>query len=130
MTRTVGVVGLGNMGGALAANLVDREFEVITHDLAGPDRNPTGALFVGSVAELAASVPTVVFSLPDGAASQAVAAALVDTSDRRVAHVVDTSTIGVRAAEATEALLTRPASATSTHLSPVASPAPGLARSR
>ena len=34
----VGVVGLGNMGSALAANLVGAGFAVVGHDAAGPDR--------------------------------------------------------------------------------------------
>ena len=38
----VGVVGLGNMGGALAANLVRSGHGVVVHDALGPDRAPDG----------------------------------------------------------------------------------------
>jgi len=41
----VGVVGLGNMGSALAANLVNARCEVYAFDLAGPSRMPAGAQF-------------------------------------------------------------------------------------
>ena len=105
MSTTVGFVGLGNMGSVLAANLVASGLDVVTHDLAGTDRNPDGATFVDSIAELATRAPVVVLSLPDGRASDAVARALVEAPDRRVAHVVDTSTVGLEAAEAIAALL-------------------------
>ena len=39
----VGFVGLGNMGSALATNLVRAGQELTTHDVAGPDRSPEGA---------------------------------------------------------------------------------------
>ncbi len=46
-----------------------------------------------------------VCSLPDGAASEQVARAVVAVTDRRVTHVIDTSTIGVPAAQSIAALL-------------------------
>ena len=104
MPTTVGFVGLGNMGSVLAANLVASGLDVVTHDLAGADRNPDGATFVDSIAELATRAPVVVLSLPDGRASDAVARALIEAPDRSVAHVVDTSTVGLEAAEAIAAL--------------------------
>ena len=97
---TVGIVGLGNMGNALAANLVGARFTVVGHDAAGPDRAPRGVTHVGSVAEVARAADVVVCSLPDGAASDAVVSALVTTADRVATHVVDTSTVGVAAARA------------------------------
>ena len=50
----IGVVGLGSMGGALAANLVASGHDVVAHDVAGPERRPHGAVFVWSVGELRA----------------------------------------------------------------------------
>jgi 3-hydroxyisobutyrate dehydrogenase-like beta-hydroxyacid dehydrogenase len=47
----------------------------------------------------------VVLSLPDGAASEAVARGLVTAADRVTTHVVDTSTIGTAAAETIATLL-------------------------
>ena len=49
MADPVGFVGLGNMGHALATNLVSSGFDVLTHDIAGADRNPDGATFVVDV---------------------------------------------------------------------------------
>ena len=102
---TVGVVGLGNMGAALAANLVGAGHEVVAHDALGPDRAPAGARHVASVGEVVAAAPVVVLSLPDGAASEQVAGELLAAADRRVTHVVDTSTVGVEASRTVAALL-------------------------
>lgn len=101
----VGVVGLGNMGRELAANLVSRAGEVVTHDLAGPAHNPAGAVFVDSVGELVRRVDVVVFSLPDGAAAATVATAVVAAPERRCRLVIDTSTVGLSAARSTAAAL-------------------------
>ena len=70
---TVGFVGLGNMGSVLAANLVGSGHDVVSHDVAGPERNPDGATFVDDLAQLAGRADVVVLSLPDGAASERVA---------------------------------------------------------
>jgi len=94
----VGVVGLGNMGSALASNLVAAGFAVTGHDVAGPDRAPAGVRFVPSLSEAARAADVLVFSLPHGDASERVARELTGTRDRRATHVVDTSTIGVAAA--------------------------------
>jgi 3-hydroxyisobutyrate dehydrogenase len=91
---TVGFVGLGNMGNVLASNLVACGHDVLASDVAGPTRAPDGVTFAGSVAEVARGSDIVVLSLPDDTASEQVVRDIVDTADRRVAHVVDTSTIG------------------------------------
>ena len=101
----VGVVGLGNMGGALAANLVAHGHDVLAHDVAGPGRTPDGATFVPDLTAVATGAATVVLSLPDGAVSERVAGEIAATSGRRTAHVVDTSTIGVAAARSIDARL-------------------------
>jgi 3-hydroxyisobutyrate dehydrogenase len=90
----VGFVGLGNMGAALADNLVGAGAAVVAYDLAGPGRRPDGADWADDLPALARRATTVVLSLPDGAASEVVAHALRDAPDGVVAHVVDTSTIG------------------------------------
>jgi 3-hydroxyisobutyrate dehydrogenase len=102
---TVGFVGLGNMGGVLASNLVDTGHEVITHDVAGPARSPNGASFAGDVLEIARRADVVLFSLPDGQASSLVAQEIVGTAERRTTHIIDTSTIGVTASQRVEASL-------------------------
>jgi 3-hydroxyisobutyrate dehydrogenase-like beta-hydroxyacid dehydrogenase len=101
----VGFVGLGNMGRALAVNLVASGHDVVAHDALGPARTPEGATPVADVAEVARRAEVVVLSLPDGAASQQVAEAISGTADRRTTHVVDTSTVGLAAARGVAALL-------------------------
>jgi 3-hydroxyisobutyrate dehydrogenase-like beta-hydroxyacid dehydrogenase len=101
----VGFVGLGNMGSALAANLVDVGHAVVAHDALGSARAPRGSEYVESIGDVARAADVVVFSLPDGAASESVARELLARADRRVTHVVDTSTVGPRAAQAIAALL-------------------------
>jgi 3-hydroxyisobutyrate dehydrogenase-like beta-hydroxyacid dehydrogenase len=96
--RRVGVVGLGNIGSVLAANLVESGLDVVTHDLGGSSNNPPGAVFASSIDELARHAEVVVCSLPDGAASEQVARGIVRAAPRDAACVVDTSTIGVAAA--------------------------------
>ena len=103
--RTVGFVGLGNMGGVLAANLVATGHPVVTHDALGPARAPEGAAHVPAVAEVGEQADVVVLSLPDGAASRQVARDLLAAAGRRVRCVVDTSTIGVAAARDVAELL-------------------------
>lgn len=95
---TVGFVGLGNMGGALAANLVERGHDVVAYDSAGPARTPAGTTACKNVAEVARRARIVVLSLPDGYVSQKVAREITDAAGRRTAYVVDTSTVGVSAA--------------------------------
>ncbi|NUS82047.1 MAG: NAD(P)-dependent oxidoreductase [Streptomyces sp.] len=95
---TVGFVGLGNMGGVLASNLVRSGFEVVAYDAAGPARTPPGARWAQGPADVARAADTVVLSLPDGEVCAQVVRELAGTFDRRVTHVVDTSTVGVTAA--------------------------------
>jgi 3-hydroxyisobutyrate dehydrogenase len=102
----VGFVGLGNMGGALAANLVERGHDVFACDAAGSARCPEGATFVNDIAALARNCPIVVLSLPDGTASEAVCREVATTDQRNTTHVIDTSTIGLAAATTINALLT------------------------
>jgi 3-hydroxyisobutyrate dehydrogenase-like beta-hydroxyacid dehydrogenase len=102
---TVGFVGLGNMGSVLAANLVGVGLDVVTHDVAGAARNPDGATFVPSLAELADRATVVVLSLPDGTVSEQVCGAIAAASPRQTTTVIDTSTIGVAAARHIAAVL-------------------------
>jgi len=101
----VGVVGLGNMGSALAANLVGAGFTVIGHDTAGPARAPAGVDHVASAADVGRAADVMVCSLPDGNASEMVAGELLATENRVTTHVVDTSTVGVAASRHVDALL-------------------------
>ena len=102
---TVGFVGLGNMGGVLASNVIRAGLRLVAYDAAGPQRTPEGATHAADVAQVARQADVVVLSLPDGTASEQVAAEIVAAADRRASHVVDTSTIGVGAAQRVAALL-------------------------
>lgn len=68
VTTSVGVIGLGNMGGALAANLLDAGFEVVGIDL-DPTRvasfTAKGGLAATSPADVAAKADIVILSLPN-----------------------------------------------------------------
>jgi len=103
--EAVGFVGLGNMGSVLAANLAASGHPVLAFDRLGPERAPAGVEFAPDVAEIARRVEVVVSSLPDGAASEAVAREIVSAPRRCVTHWIETSTIGPRAAAALDALL-------------------------
>ena len=98
--NTVGFVGLGNMGSALAANLVGAGHAVIAHDALGAQRAPEGVTHVPTVADVARQAGVIVLSLPDGTASEQVAREIVAVDHRRATtHVIDSSTIGVHAAQ-------------------------------
>jgi 3-hydroxyisobutyrate dehydrogenase-like beta-hydroxyacid dehydrogenase len=101
----VGFIGLGNMGHALATNLVAAGHALVTHDIAGSHRNPDGAVFADDVSGVAARTEIVVLSLPDGAASERVCRELSSAADSMVRYVIDTSTIGLEAARTIDELL-------------------------
>lgn len=91
-----GYVGLGNLGGHLAASLIRVGHEVVVYD-----RDPAlaerhramGAVVAGSVAELAGQVEHVFTCLPSPAVSEAVLAELL-TGLRPGASWVENSTLG------------------------------------
>jgi 3-hydroxyisobutyrate dehydrogenase len=101
----IGMVGLGNMGHALAVNLVRSGLDVVAHDAAGPGRAPDGATEVGAVEAIAQRCRVVVLSLPDATASEDVARVIAGAPERATTLVVDTSTIGVRGASYVSDLL-------------------------
>ena len=77
---TLGVVGLGIMGGSFARNLVESGWRVVGYDL-DPKRNralaKVGVEIASDIATLARQVPTITTSLPSPKALDAVVAALV-----------------------------------------------------
>jgi 3-hydroxyisobutyrate dehydrogenase-like beta-hydroxyacid dehydrogenase len=113
MNGPVGFIGLGNMGSALASNVVAAGLDVIAYDLAfetafetaGPERTPEGAETAASLEAIAARAEIVVFSLPDFKATHEVANRLRMATERRTTHVIDTSTIGPNGARLTAAML-------------------------
>jgi 3-hydroxyisobutyrate dehydrogenase len=103
---TVGFIGLGKMGGPMAANVAAAMPGLVCFDLAGTDeRLPPGAVAAASVADLARRCTTVLISVPDGSATQAIAEAIVATESSVVETLIDLSTIGPQAAVAAAQLL-------------------------
>jgi len=101
-----GFIGLGDMGGPMAANMAAAGLALTVYDKAGTaGRAPAATAEAQSVAAVAAAADTVYFSLPDGAICLAVAQELMAAADRRVATVVDLSTIGPEAAREIAATL-------------------------
>jgi 3-hydroxyisobutyrate dehydrogenase len=121
--RTVGVVGLGNMGLGMAATLVRAGFAVLGTDTNPARRAPaegSGIRFHDSLAEVLTGADALVFSLPYARDVEAVVTApggLLQRRDRKVV-VIDTSTsdpgtsrrLAARLAEAGHGLLDAPVS--------------------
>jgi L-threonate 2-dehydrogenase len=94
---TVGVVGLGNMGGAFARHLAAAGWRVFGFDIdAARKRAATraGIEVVPDVATLAAAAPTIILSLPNVAALEATVAAITG-ADLPARTIVETSTFAI-----------------------------------
>lgn len=121
--RTVGVVGLGNMGLGMAATLARAGFAVLGTDVSAARRAPAeaaGIRFHDALAEVLHGADALVFSLPYARDVETVATApggLLARRDRKVV-VIDTSTsdpgttrrLAARLAEAGHGLLDAPVS--------------------
>jgi 3-hydroxyisobutyrate dehydrogenase-like beta-hydroxyacid dehydrogenase len=94
---TVGVVGLGNMGGAFARHLAAAGWRVLGFDVdAARKRAATraGVEVVPDVATLAAAAPTIILSLPNVGALEATVAAITK-ADLPARTIVETSTFAI-----------------------------------
>jgi L-threonate 2-dehydrogenase len=107
MESTVGIVGLGIMGGAIARNLIAAGWRVLGHDI---DASRCATLAADGVeiradaAAIAREVPTLLFSLPSPAASLATARTVATSgADRRI--VIEASTLALKDKLAIEAAL-------------------------
>src|SRR6185295_11711842 len=92
--ETVGLIGLGNMGGGMAGNLLKAGFPLVVHDLRTEivrDFAARGARAAASVAELARAADVTLTSLPGPAEVEAVATALLDAMPKGSVWV-DTTT--------------------------------------
>ncbi|MBP7001252.1 3-hydroxyisobutyrate dehydrogenase [Amaricoccus sp.] len=96
----VGFIGLGNMGGPMAANLAAAGHAVAGFDVAGV--RVEGVTPAASAAEAAAGRDVVVTMLPSGAILRAVYAEIVPAA-RKGAVLVDCSTVDVGSAKAAAA---------------------------
>ncbi|HIM77032.1 MAG TPA: NAD(P)-dependent oxidoreductase [Rhodospirillales bacterium] len=122
MTMTVGVIGLGPMGGNIARLLLERQFKVSGFDL-NPDcmaaLDDTGLDAAASVTEVAANADVIITSLPSAGALDAVMDGISE-HDRAGQMVIECSTLTVdqkiaahgRLAEAGKNMLDSPISAT------------------
>jgi 3-hydroxyisobutyrate dehydrogenase-like beta-hydroxyacid dehydrogenase len=101
-TQTVGMIGLGVMGAAMAANLLKRGFTVVGYDVRpGPARTlaAQGGIATRSVAEVVRGSEVIFTSLPMPDAVLAVAAGIVSAKPKgRI--VVETSTMTLATKEA------------------------------
>jgi 3-hydroxyisobutyrate dehydrogenase len=121
--RTVGVVGLGNMGLGMAATLARKGFAVLGYDISEARRAATeaaGVRFLPTLTDVLRGADALVFSLPYARDVEAVVTAeggLLERRDRKVV-VIDTSTsdpgttrrLAARLAETGHALLDAPVS--------------------
>ncbi len=82
MDKTVGIVGLGIMGGAIARNLVDRGWRVIGFDTDAAKRAElaaAGVIIADSVEQVTRDAPVIMTSLPTPAAVESVAKAIANS---------------------------------------------------
>ena len=97
MDKTVGIIGLGIMGGAIARNLVDRGWRVVGFDV-DPAKRAELALanvaVAGSVAQTARDAPILMTSLPTPVAVEGVAREIAN-SGQPPRIVVELSTLSI-----------------------------------
>jgi 3-hydroxyisobutyrate dehydrogenase/glyoxylate/succinic semialdehyde reductase len=97
MDKTVGIVGLGIMGGAIARNLVDRGWRVIGFDTDAARRAElalANVTIVDGVGQVARDAPIMMTSLPSPAAVEEVAQAIA-ASGQSSRIVVELSTLTI-----------------------------------
>ena len=104
--RTYGFIGLGQMGGPMAANIAKSGLPLYVYDAAGSkERAENGATPVDSLSAVLSKADVVFLSLPDGPICTAVAKEIVQVNDRKTSVVVDLSTIGLAAAQEIDGIL-------------------------
>jgi putative dehydrogenase len=97
MNKTVGIVGLGIMGSAIARNLVERGWQVIGYDIDAARRNElalAGVAIAGDVKQVAHDAPIIMTSLPSAAAADDVARTIAD-SGQPPRIVIELSTLKI-----------------------------------
>jgi putative dehydrogenase len=97
MNKTVGIVGLGIMGSAIARNLVERGWQVIGCDIDAARRDElalAGVAIAGDVTQVAHDAPIIMTSLPSAAAADDVARTIA-ASGQPPRIVVELSTLTI-----------------------------------
>lgn len=101
-----GFIGLGNMGAPMAGNIAKAGIALAVYDKEdAPAKAPAGTSVKASLAELAGQAATLFLSVPDGAASMAVARAVCQAPQRITDTIIDLSTTGIAAAREVHAFL-------------------------
>ena len=107
MDKTVGIIGLGIMGGAIARNLIERGWRVIGFDV-NSERNAelsqAKVLIAGDVAQVTRDTPVIMTSLPTPAAVENVAGEIA-ASGQSQRIVIELSTLSLADKLAFEAIL-------------------------
>jgi putative dehydrogenase len=97
MDKTVGIVGLGIMGGAIARNLVDRGWRVVGYDIDAARRDElarANVMIAANAGQVAREAPIILTSLPSATAADQVAQEIADSGEsRRI--VVELSTLSI-----------------------------------
>ena len=109
MSKTVGIVGLGIMGGAIARNLVERGWRVIGFDIDAARRAELAQATVtiaDDVGQVARDAPIIMTSLPNPAAADDVAQTIAN-SGQPARIVVELSTLAIADKLRFEAILKR-----------------------
>lgn len=102
MSEPIGFIGVGNMGGPMAARLLDAGYALVVHDVSAAATAPLaarGARAAGSPAEVASLTETVLVSLPTPDIVERVALGERGiASGSRIKRLIDLSTTGPRVA--------------------------------
>jgi putative dehydrogenase len=109
MDKTVGIIGLGIMGGAIARNLVERGWRVIGFDIDASRRAElalANVAIAGDIRQLVADAPILMTSLPSPAAVEQVAQAIAD-SGQSPRIVIELSTLAIADKLRFEAILNK-----------------------
>ena len=109
MEKTVGIIGLGIMGGAIARNLVDRGWRVVGFDVDPAKRADlalANVVIADGVAQIAADAPILMTSLPTPLAVEAVAREIAN-SGQASRIVVELSTLSIADKLQFEAILNK-----------------------
>ena len=102
----IGFIGLGHMGGPMAAHIAEAGYEMVVFDIAGTEeRSPKNATCVNAVGEVAESTEVIFLSLPNVAVGKVVADQIANSKIRAGALVIDTGTIGPKTAKEIHAQL-------------------------
>src|SRR6202165_3309233 len=107
MDRTVGIVGLGIMGGAIAHNLVDRGWRVVGFDITTARRAElalANVVIADDVGQVARDAPIIMTSLPSPVAVEEVAQEIAN-SGQSPRIVVELSTLSIADKLRIEAIL-------------------------